>query len=66
MAELKEKIIVKRADEAELIEKAHLAAYAHGEYYALGKKLGSFGFAAAKKSKNKKSKNKSNTSKEKQ
>ena len=25
MAELKEKIIVKRADEAELIEKAHLA-----------------------------------------
>lgn len=48
------------------IEKAHLSAYAHGEYYALGKKLGSFGFAAAKKSKNKKSKNKSNTSKEKQ
>ncbi len=31
------------------IERAHLAAYAHGEYYALGKKLGSFGFSAVKK-----------------
>lgn len=31
------------------IEIARLAAYAHGEYYALGKKLGSFGFSAVKK-----------------
>lgn len=48
------------------IEKAHLAAYAHGEYYALGKKLGSFGFAATKKSKSKKAKNKPNIPQEKQ
>ena len=33
------------------LERAHLAAFAHGEYYALGKKLGSFGFSAAKKKK---------------
>lgn len=33
------------------MERAHLLAYAHGEYYALGKKLGSFGFSAAKKKK---------------
>ena len=35
------------------IERAELAAYAHGEYFALGKKLGKFGFSAAKKKKNK-------------
>ncbi len=34
------------------MERAHLSAYAHGEYYALGKKLGSFGFSAVKKNKN--------------
>jgi flavin reductase (DIM6/NTAB) family NADH-FMN oxidoreductase RutF len=33
------------------IERADLAAYAHGEYFALGKKLGKFGFSAAKKKK---------------
>ena len=33
-------------------EKAHLLAYAHGEYYALGKRLGKFGFSTAKKQKN--------------
>ncbi len=33
------------------IERAGLAAYAHGEYYELGKKLGTFGFSAAKKKK---------------
>lgn len=33
------------------IEKADLAAYAHGQYFALGKKLGSFGFSVKKKSK---------------
>lgn len=30
------------------LERAGLIAYAHGEYYSLGKKLGSFGFSAAK------------------
>ena len=33
------------------LDRAGLAAYAHGEYYALGKKLGSFGFSVAKKKK---------------
>lgn len=33
------------------LERAHLAAYAHGEYFALGKRLGSFGFSAVKKKK---------------
>ncbi len=31
------------------LDKAELLAYAHGEYYALGKMLGKFGFSAAKK-----------------
>ena len=35
------------------IEKAGLAAYAHGDYYELGKKIGYFGFSAVKKSKRK-------------
>ena len=30
------------------LDSAHLAAFAHGEYYALGKKIGYFGFSAAK------------------
>ena len=30
-------------------ERAGLLAYSHGEYYSLGKRLGKFGFAAAKK-----------------
>lgn len=45
-----------RVDEALLdkngrlcIERAKLAAYAHGEYFELGRKLGKFGFSAAKK-----------------
>ncbi len=33
------------------IEKANLCAYAHGDYYALGKKLGKFGFSTDKKKK---------------
>ena len=33
------------------LEKADLCAYAHGDYYALGKILGHFGFSAAKKKK---------------
>lgn len=34
------------------LERCSLAAYAHGEYYGLGKKLGSFGFSVKKKKRN--------------
>lgn len=34
------------------LDKAGLIAYAHGEYFSLGKKLGSFGFSVRKKKKN--------------
>lgn len=33
------------------LDKAGLLAYAHGEYFALGKKLGSFGYSVKKKKK---------------
>lgn len=33
------------------LERADLCAYAHGEYFALGKRLGVFGFSAAKNKK---------------
>ena len=33
------------------LERAHLAAFAHGEYFELGKKIGTFGFSATKKKK---------------
>ena len=33
------------------VERADLLAYAHGEYYTLGRRLGSFGFSAARKKK---------------
>ncbi len=33
------------------LEKADLCAYAHGDYYSLGKVVGHFGFSAAKKKK---------------
>lgn len=33
------------------LSRANLAAFAHGEYFALGKKLGKFGFSTAKKTK---------------
>lgn len=33
------------------LDKAGLCAYAHGEYFELGQKLGSFGFSVAKKKK---------------
>ena len=33
------------------LDRAGLAAFAHGEYFALGEKIGSFGFSAAKKGK---------------
>lgn len=35
------------------LDKAQLAAYSHGEYFALGKKLGYFGFSVKKKRKKK-------------
>ncbi|MBE6600795.1 MAG: flavin reductase family protein [Ruminococcaceae bacterium] len=35
------------------MDKAKLIAYAHGDYYVLGKRLGSFGFSAKKKKKTK-------------
>lgn len=31
------------------LSKANLAAYAHGEYFALGRNLGKFGFSVMKK-----------------
>ena len=31
------------------LDKANLAAFAHGEYFALGKKIGTFGFSVKKK-----------------
>ena len=31
------------------LERAGLTAYAHGDYFALGKKIGSFGFSTKKK-----------------
>lgn len=31
------------------VERADLCAYAHGEYFALGKRIGKFGFSATKK-----------------
>ncbi len=34
------------------IERANLIAFAHGEYYSIGEKIGKFGFSAAKKKKN--------------
>ena len=33
------------------MDQCHLAAYAHGEYFALGKKVGRFGFSVRKKRK---------------
>ena len=38
------------------LERADLAAFAHGEYFELGKKIGTFGFSAKKKKKSKKKK----------
>lgn len=35
------------------MDRAGLAAYAHGEYFELGKKIGTFGFSAAKNKKRK-------------
>lgn len=38
------------------LDKAHLIAYSHGEYFALGKKLGSFGYSVKKPTKSRKKK----------
>jgi flavin reductase (DIM6/NTAB) family NADH-FMN oxidoreductase RutF len=38
------------------LNRAGLAAYAHGEYFALGDKLGKFGFSVQKKKKKRKRK----------
>ncbi len=38
------------------LDRAELLAYAHGEYYALGRSLGKFGFSAVKKNRTKKQK----------
>ncbi|MGN0612743.1 MAG: flavin reductase family protein [Porcipelethomonas sp.] len=38
------------------LQQCGLAAYAHGEYFALGRKLGDFGFSVRKKSKSKRKK----------
>ena len=35
------------------LDKAGLVAYAHGEYFELGKKIGKFGFSTNKKKKHK-------------
>ena len=40
------------------LKKANLAAYAHGEYFELGKSLGTFGFSVQKKPKRKSKYNK--------
>ena len=40
------------------LDKAGLAAFAHGEYFALGEKLGTFGFSVKKKKKRKPQKQK--------
>ena len=42
-------------------DKAGLLAYAHGEYYALGEKVGKFGFSTKKPSQSKPSQKKGNT-----
>lgn len=42
------------------LDKCGLIAYAHGEYYELGKKLGFFGFSVQKKKKRKNSNHKAN------
>ena len=51
-------IVSVRADEDLLdesgklcMERANLTAFAHGEYFSLGKKVGKFGFSAVKRKK---------------
>ena len=40
------------------LDKCNLVAYSHGEYFELGRKLGTFGFSVKKPVKNKKRNNK--------
>ena len=42
------------------LERADLCAYAHGEYFSLGRRLGAFGFSAAKKKKHSRAPQKKN------
>ena len=44
-------------DDKMRLDKANLIAYAHGEYFELGKRIGKFGFSTNKKKKNKNPKN---------
>ncbi len=44
-------------DDKMRLDKAGLVAYAHGEYFELGKRMGKFGFSTNKKKKNKSVKN---------
>ncbi|MBR5307176.1 MAG: flavin reductase [Clostridia bacterium] len=46
------------------LDKAGLMAFAHGEYYALGKRIGNFGFSAEKKNSKKKAEAKKEAKKE--
>ena len=46
------------------LDKAGLAAFAHGEYFALGEKLGTFGFSVKKKKKKKPQNQKMSTPKD--
>lgn len=39
------------------LDKSSLAAFAHGEYYEIGKKIGAFGFSVAKKKKHRQTAN---------
>ena len=43
------------------MEKCGLMAYAHGEYFSLGKKLGRFGWSVRKKKKNRRKKSSGST-----
>ena len=43
-------------DDKMRLDKANLVAYAHGEYFELGKRIGKFGFSTNKKKKNNKKK----------
>ncbi|MCR5108831.1 MAG: flavin reductase family protein [Lachnospiraceae bacterium] len=45
------------------LEKTGLVTYSHGEYFALGKKLGKFGYSVKKKTDNKNSSKKNNAGK---
>ena len=45
------------------LDRAHLLAYSHGEYFALGKKLGKFGYSCSKTEKKRRRKKKNDSKK---